>query len=312
MQQTDLQLLLDLLAIDSPVGDEGTMADWLTDYVEQNHGLDEPDGEVPRLTVKRLRDCVVATKGSPRVAIFCHIDTNGFTVGYDQELIAIGAPDVAAGDLMRQIGIKDGIVGTLTEVGEDEWEARGLDLEPGRRLVFARKPTVSQDVIEGPYLDNRAGLWATLKALQTLDSFAVAFTTGEETGGSGAAICARYLYDTFRITLALIADITWHTDDVHCGSGVAISRRDRWVPSQWLVDQVLRLAEKSGVPFQVEIESSGGSDGAGIERSGCPIDWIFVGAPQKRPHSATESLALNDLEAMAQMLGYLCRELSTR
>ena len=64
----------------------------------------------------------------------------------------------------------------------------------------------------------------------------------------------------------------------------------------------MALAEAWGHPFQREVESSGGSDGAYLERSGVPIDWVFVGAPERGPHTAAERLQAGDLRGMADLL----------
>jgi putative aminopeptidase FrvX len=148
--------------------------------------------------------------------------------------------------------------------------------------------------------------------LEQCTSVAVAFTTGEEHSGQGAFVCGRYLYERYGIDQALISDITWDTSDVRCGEGVAISLRDRMVPRQRFLDRVFAIAETSGLPFQREIESSGGSDGAYLQRSGFPIDWVFVGAPERHPHSDHEAVDTRDLEAMANMLVVLVEQLSGR
>jgi putative aminopeptidase FrvX len=300
-------LLTDLLAIDSPSGDESVMTDYLIDWILTNSNIElEVDPDAAGDQVVRLRNSLVVVKGDqPLVGIIAHIDTTGFTVGHDGILIPIGSPDAAPADLVRVIGDPNGSAGLLVDAGDGRWSVSDLEVSPGDRLVYAAKPIEDAGFIRSPYLDNRAGIWAALQALQACDRIAVAFTTGEETSTSGAITCARYLYDKLDITRAIIADITWDTEHVHCGAGVAISRRDRYVPSQDYVDQMIGMAAESGIPYQIEIESDGGSDGAGIERSGCPIDWAFIGAPEKRPHSATEEVCLADLDAMAKMLGHL-------
>lgn len=77
------------------------------------------------------------------------------------------------------------------------------------------------------------------------------------------------------------------------------------MPRQRFLNRVLALAETSGVPFQREIESSGGSDGAYIERSGVPMEWAFVGAPERKPHTSQERIAISDLRGMADLLTFL-------
>ena len=108
----------------------------------------------------------------------------------------------------------------------------------------------------------------------------------------------------------MIADLTWHTKHIKCGRGVAVSLRDSCLPRQRYLDRVLALAETSGLPFQREIESSGGSDGAALDRSGVPLDWVFVGAPEKGAHTARERVHVGDLQGMAALLVHLVNGLS--
>ena len=290
-----IELLFELLEIDSPSADEGPMADWIDAWVRSN---------CPEARIARLGDSLIALRGEmPSTAIFAHIDTTGFTLGYDSRLISIGSPAPEDGTPVRETrssseAPRRGIVRELEEV----WELAEADGVPGTRWVYATSPRQAGDQIVSPYLDNRAGVWAALNALTRCSSIAVAFTTGEEHSGQGAFVCGRYLYENYAIDQALISDITWDTEHVHCGKGVAISLRDRMMPRQRFLDRVLSIAERSGIPFQREIESSGGSDGAYLQRSGFPIDWVFVGAPEKHPHTDHEVVDVRDLDAMADML----------
>jgi putative aminopeptidase FrvX len=288
-----LDLLWKLLQIDSPAGDEGAMADWLVAEIETN---------MPSVRVERIGDSVIAVRGkAPTVAVFAHIDTIGFTLGYDRNLIRIGGPAPKDGVALRIAG---GDARGKLRVGKaGGWKLGGkANAEPGTRWVYAAEPKQSGDEITSPYLDNRAGVWAALQTLTRCENVAVAFTAGEEHSGHGALVCARRLYEGYAIYQALISDITWDTKHVHCGDGVAISLRDSMTPRQRYLERILALAEVSGVKYQREIESSGGSDGGYIQRSGFPIDWVFVGAPEKHPHTSAERVRISDLNAMADML----------
>lgn len=297
----DLPLLLDLLQIDSPSGDEGTMADWLESYVSR---------ELPDVRLIRVGDSLIAVRGNrPGVAIFAHIDTTGFTLGYGSALIPIGGPSPRGGDVVRRIGQTAAFSPiTVRRTGELVVRGKGVP-EPGSRLVYAASPAVDKSTICSPYLDNRAGVCAALSCLVNCTRIAVVFTAGEEHSGNGALVCAGIVYRELEISKALIADVTWDTAHVTCGRGVAISLRDRMVPRRRFLDRVLRIAAKSGIPHQLEIESSGGSDGGFLQRSGYPIDWVFIGAPEVAPHTARERVDLSDLEAMNSMLAAVALEL---
>jgi putative aminopeptidase FrvX len=156
---------------------------------------------------------------------------------------------------------------------------------PGSAWIYAEPLRREGSRLVGPYLDNRAGVWSALRVLERAPAVLVVFTTGEEHSGRGALIAARALVEEFHVAQALISDITWHTEHVHCGRGPAVSLRDRFLPRQAYLERVLAAAEAAGVPYQREVEGEGSSDGGWIERSGYPLDWVFVGAPQKRSHT---------------------------
>lgn len=297
-----LDLLWELLKLDSPSGDEGAFADWLMDWTQR---------ELPDVRLERIGDSVIALRGErPAVALFAHTDTTGWTLGYHKRLIRIGGPDGRLSDSIRPAGMPN-TGNTLARRKDGTWRVKGkTDAPPGSRWVYAAEPQQDDDVITSPYLDNRAGVWAALQALTRCPRIAAAFTVGEEHSGKGAAVCARRLAEAHGITQALIADITWHTKHIRCGHGPAISLRDAYVPRRRYLDRVLSIAEEWGQPVQREIESEGSSDGGFIERSGAPIDWVFVGAPEKRPHTASESIHSADLHGMANLLTHLVNGLS--
>ncbi|MDR3707246.1 MAG: M20/M25/M40 family metallo-hydrolase [Capsulimonadaceae bacterium] len=252
-----------------------------------------------------LHEAILDT--SPSIAVFSHVDTTGFTLGYEGVLIPIGSPAFEAGDAVRSVGTSGR--GMQVRWMKEHGVLKDGDDRPGSRFVYAAKPSLDGLMLTAPYLDNRAGLWAALETLRRCPNVVVAFTSGEETSGRGARVCARYLHDEMNIRSALIADITWDTKHVHCGEGPAISLRDACVPNRRFVDKVAGLAAESGIPRQLEIESDGGSDGMHIERGSHPIDWTFVGAPEKFAHSSHECLSLTDLSNMANLLEYLVNHL---
>ena len=297
-------LLLELLAQDSPAGDEGPLADWLEVWLAR---------EVPGARTERLGDALLAVRGDrPAMSVFAHTDTTGWTQGYDTLLVRIGGPDGKAGDGIRPAHEADAGHTLAPRKGEEHgWRIKGnVETPPGTRWVYAATPEVKNGQLRSPYLDNRGGLWAALLALKACPNIAVALTTGEEVGGPGAVVCARRLSDAYGIQQALISDLTWHTKHIKRGRGPAVSLRDSSVPRQRYLERVLTLAEASGLPWQREVESSGGSDGASIDRAGVPMDWVFVGAPEKDPHTACERAHLGDLDNMAALLTFLVNGLS--
>jgi putative aminopeptidase FrvX len=294
-----MERLRQLQEIEGVSGDEGRVADYVAAILAR----------VSDACVRRIGDNLIVTRGTPRVALFAHLDTVGFTLGYDDELIRIGSPRVDGGEAIRStIGGKTWR-GTVTRDEGGMRLAGAGDAPPGSRWVYDAPLEWEGDEITGAYLDNRAGVWSAMGVVERCADVAVAFTVGEEHSGRGAALCGRILWDELGIPQALISDITWHTEHVHRGRGPAVSLRDRLAPRQRFLDRVLQLAEASGIPYQREIESDGSSDGGVLERTGSPIDWCFVGAAQESPHTPREIVQWSDLEKMVELYVYLVERL---
>lgn len=302
LEHTDT--LAALVAVSGVSGDEAQIAAHLEGLLQG----------VPGLTLHHLGDNLVAVKGTPHVAIFAHTDTVGWTLGYHRALVPVGSPRGKDRDELRcasglsgRLRIEDGKTELRRVRDADGKKAKPV---PGTRWVYAAPTVMEDDVVTSPYLDDRAGVWCALRALARCQNIAVAFCTGEEQHGHGARVCGDYLFRTHNITQALIADLTWHTDDTPNGKGVVVSLRDAFCPRQVFLDRVLSLAAESGVPCQREVQSAGSSDGGHLLRSAVPIDWVFIGAPEEHPHTAHERAHLSDLNAMADLLAFLGDRLS--
>ena len=196
-----------LLALPSPSGDEGAIAEWL-----QN----EAGRVAPGAALTRLGDNLLVVRGNPRAAIFAHTDTTGFTLGYRDALLPIGEPSPHDEEPVRAVvPFPDGTHARgrlrVDEPGEDETyrlENPDAPALPGTRWVYDRPATRDNGTLTAPYLDNRAGVWCALRALERSPNVAVAFSTGEEQHGHGARVCAHWLYANLQITQTLIADMT--------------------------------------------------------------------------------------------------------
>lgn len=296
-----MDLLTQLQQIPGPSGDEGRIADFVETHCRA----------LPGTEVRRLGDLVIAARGKPRVAIFAHIDTIGFTLAYRRVLFPIGGPRVEGGERLREVGgSRTATIQLRQEDGKTLWRLSLKGAEPGSRWVYADPLVFKKDQVSGPYLDNRAGVWNALQVLERVGDVAVLFTPGEEHTGRGALMGARIISQEMGISRALISDITWHTESIKNGKGPAISLRDQMPPRQRFLDEVLSAAADSRVPFQREVERAGGSDGHMIERSTYPVDWVFIGAPQKRSHTPREACHVPDLHAMVELYTHLIPALS--
>jgi len=303
-----MQLLKKLTEVRGASGDESRVKDFVLSYVTQNKHQWKV---MPTIIEGDLfQDCVLLVFGKPSTAIYAHMDSIGFTVGYDKELIKIGGPRIIEGTAL--VG-SDAIGEIETELMVIEHDSGDREIqyvsdrtiERGTNLTFQPNFRETDVYVQSPYLDNRLGMWNALKVAETIENGAIVFTTYEEHGGNSVSFCAKYLLDNFGVRQALISDITWVTNGVEHGGGVAISMRDSWIPRRVYLNKIIELAKQSGVKFQLEVESAGGSDGTALQKSHLPIDWCFIGAPEDYVHTPDEKVYKTDIIAMVELYRYL-------
>ena len=103
-----MQLLKELVEVRGASGDEVAIKDFILKHIDSV----KADWTVqPQIFQgKGFQDAVVLVFGDqPTTAIFAHIDTIGFTVGYNNDLIKIGGPRTIDGTLL--VGTIDAAVG---------------------------------------------------------------------------------------------------------------------------------------------------------------------------------------------------------
>jgi putative aminopeptidase FrvX len=303
-----MELLKELTALRGASGDESRVKEFVINFVKQQQ---ENWKSKPTIIEGDLfQDCVLLIFGQPKTAIYAHMDSIGFTVGYDKELIKIGGPRIIEGTALVGSDSK-GEIETELMVIEHETGEREIQyvsdriIDRGTNLTFQPNFRETDVFVQSPYLDNRLGMWNALKVAETLENGAIVFTTYEEHGGNSVTFCAKYLLDNFGVRQALISDITWVTHGVIHGGGVAISMRDSWIPRKVYLNRIIELAQQSGVSFQLEVESAGGSDGTAIQKSHLPIDWCFIGAPEDNVHTPDEKVDKSDIIAMVELYRFL-------
>ncbi len=306
-----MELLKKLVEIRAAASDEAPMRDFLIDYVKANSANWKIQPELAY--GKGFQDCLILVFGEPRTAIYAHIDSIGFSVGYDKDLIKVGGPRTIDG--MELVGSdSQGEIETELIVIETE-EDRSIQyvsdrtLDRGTLLTFKPNFRETEEYVQSPYMDNRLGVWNALKVAESLENGAIVFSTYEEHGGNSVGFCAKYLYDKYNLTQNLISDITWVTSGVKHGGGVAISMRDKGLPRRSFLNKIIGLAKESGIDYQLEVESAGGSDGGVLQHSDLPMDWCFIGAAEDNVHTPDEKVFKYDIMTMVELYKYLMTRL---
>ncbi|MFT4603160.1 MAG: putative aminopeptidase FrvX [Arenicella sp.] len=301
-----------LVEVRGTSGDEGTIKDYILNYIEINQDNWKVKPQV--IQGKGFQDAFILIFGKPTTAIFAHIDTIGFMVGYDNDLVRIGGPRIIDGTEL--VGADSyGEISTELMIIDHEDETRTFKclseriIERGTILTFKPNFRLTDNFVQSPYMDNRLGVWNALKVAETLENGALVFSTYEEQGGGSVGFLGNYLIKEHGVYQALISDITWVTPGIKAGGGVAISLHDKGVPRRSFVNKIVAIAKESKIPYQIEVESGGGSDGTMLQSTDLAFDWCFIGAPEQHVHSPDEKVHLRDLEGMTKLYTELMKKL---
>lgn len=302
-----MKLLQQLCEIPAPSGDEFAMKKFLLSYIKKEQKKWKTK---PEIFQDGIQDCLILKFGKPRTAVFAHIDSIGFTVRYANQLLPIGSPDADAGT--KLVGEDSlGPIECELEFDNDRhaFYKFGRQIDRGTTLTYKIDFRDSKQFIQSAYLDNRLGVYNALKVAESLKDGVIVFSCWEEHGGGSVPYLAKFIYEKWNVQQALISDITWTSDGVFPGKGVAISMRDRNLPRKNYLDRIISIAKKRKVDFQLEVEGAGSSDGRELQTSHYPFDWCFVGAPEHAPHSPHEKVHKHDIKTMIELYAWLMKDL---
>jgi putative aminopeptidase FrvX len=304
----DFSVLEQMCKIHAPSGSEYKMTEFLLDYIQENQANWEVQPTI--LSNGAFQDSIILVFGKPKTAIFAHIDSIGFTVGYGSQLIRIGGPQAETGYILVGEDSKGPIECELfkDEDGDISY-THHREIERGTTLTFKCDFRNENGFIESCYLDNRLGVFNALKIAENLEDGIICFSCYEEHGGGSAQFLGKYIYENYNVNNALISDITWVTSGVQHGNGVAISMRDSGIPRRKFLNQIIKIAKESQIPFQLEVESAGGSDGNVLHNSPYPFQWCFIGAAEDNVHSPYEKVAIQDFKTMLDLYSLLMLKL---
>jgi putative aminopeptidase FrvX len=302
-----MKLLKDLLEIQSVSGDESPMQKFLINHILQRMTSWKV---LPKVYQgEDFHDCILLKFGNPRTAVFAHIDTIGFMTRYENQLISIGGPELEDGILLCGKDSLGPIICKLKNLEGELFHDLPRAIDRGTCLSFVQNVRIDDEFIQAAYLDNRLGIYNALQICEDLEDGWVVFSTYEEHGGGSMPYLLKFIMEVAPVKQALISDITWVTEGVEHAKGVVISIRDRYIPRRSFINKIITLAHESGIPFQLEVEDVGGSDGREIQFSPYAIDWCFIGAPEDHVHSPNEKVALTDLTSMTELYRFLMQRL---
>lgn len=305
-------------ACHGPSGDEDEIARMLWK-------LAEPLGdEIWRDTMGNL---IVHRRGrGPKLLFAAHMDSIGFIVTHIEDNGTLrfgklgglevesclhvpvrfrsGVRGVVAID--EDVSLKDASLADLfIEIGaKDRAEAEKL-VSIGDTAVYDAPPFQNGDLLFSPYLDNRISCLAMLMAMEQIkespNDLYFAFTVQEEVGMRGAKTAAWAIEPDY----SLVMDVTPADEKVGSSKtrgGAAIKVKDRSVIcSREVVSRLRAVAEREGIPFQMDVLRAGGTDAGSIHVSRGGVLTGGVSIPCRWAHSMMSAVAPADVEACARL-----------
>ena len=301
-------LLESLCNVHSPSGDEQNMKRFILNFVNEHSGKWMVKPQI--FHGEEFQDCLVLVFGKPEVAAIAHMDTTGFTVRYQDQLVPIGGPEVTGDEILTGSDVLGEIECKLALNTERQLHYKfGRAIVSGTSLVFKNNFAEDHAYFYTPYLDNRVGIYNLLKIAEKIENGVLVFSCWEEHGGGSVPFLVKFLYEKYKIKKMLVSDITWISDGVGFNDGVVISFRDKNIPRRSFINRIRNLAIENEIPFQVEVEAYGSSDAREIQLSPYPIDWCFIGPPLENAHSNHEKISKKDLKSMISLYQLLMSQL---
>ena len=172
---------------------------------------------------------------------------------------------------------------------------------------------MSGDLVNGPAMDDRCGLWVVIEAFRRAVkeklacSLYVASTVQEEVGLRGAKTAA-YSIDPH---VGIAVDVTHATDcpsidkrqqgEIKIGAGPVIFRGPNMSPI--VVDRLIELCIKREIPYQLAaIGRAAPNDSNALQTTRGGVATGLVSLPNRYMHSPVEVVSLGDLEDAANLL----------
>jgi len=289
-----------------------------------------------------------------RILLAAHADQIGAIVtGADERgFVQIGAAGFIDAELLpgrfvvvhTSAGPRDAVVGRLPndfireqdrgkvvqfedlwlDVGAESREAALAAVQIGDPVTFGPHfSEISPGRYASPALDNRAGVYAAFRALESLAEdcegicVTAAATVGEETSFLGARRLTRELHPQFII----VVDVMWASDhpsitpqraggDVRLGRGPTVCRGAG--ANEDLGALIRDEAAKEGVPVQARAAAGETLTDADELAATPDAATALIGIPLRYMHTAAEVVSGDDVENSVRLLTAVARRLAQR
>ena len=204
-------------------------------------------------------------------------------------------------------------------------EAEEFGISPGDPVapVSAFTPMTREDWFMAKAFDNRVGMAGVIQAGEILAGSAhpnrlvLCGTVQEEVGLRGAKTAAAAARPDVAIVLeGPPADDTpgfvRGESQGRLGGGVQIRMFDPTaIANPRLADLAIRTAREEGIPYQVTVRRSGGTDAGSFHLANDGVPSLVLGVPARYIHSHNSIIDLNDYLHMVALATALVRRLDT-
>ncbi len=198
---------------------------------------------------------------------------------------------------------------------KDQAEARSqVRIGDPVTLLLQFRPLLGSRV-SGPGMDNKSGMWTVMESLRRASMDALPLnchlhsvaTVQEEIGLRGAKTAA----GSIDPSVAIAVDVTHASDcptidkqqqgDIRLGNGPVIFRGPNINPK--VAARLIELAEDHSIPYQLAaVGRATPNDANVLQIHGGGVATGLVAVPNRYMHSAVETISLDDLDHIAELL----------
>lgn len=318
-----MQLLEKLVRCASPSGRESTVRNIIEK--ELKDFCDE-------IFTDTLGNLICHKKGSgKKLMLAAHMDEIGFMVNYIDEKGFLRFSTIGGvtkyNTINSTVEFTNGTKGKISyenkenpstvsfekmymDIGASTKEETESRVQIGDMAVYSGNFALTGKRIMGKALDDRAGCWALIHAMKNAtstnnDVYAV-FTVQEEVGLRGAKTAANLINPDLAIAVDVsnVGDTPESTElNLRLGKGPAIKMKDAsYIIHEKVRNLLLDAAKETGIDYQLEAASYGGTDSGAIHLSGGGVPSGTISIPTRYIHSANEIIDRQDLETTSILL----------
>ncbi|WP_232701191.1 M42 family metallopeptidase [Halobacterium wangiae] len=190
-------------------------------------------------------------------------------------------------------------------------EAASERVHVGDRVTLTQRLEPVGSLVTGKALDNRVSVYAMLKAMERVDPDVTVHyvaTTQEEVGLRGAEAVGFDVAPDLVLNLDTTAandipQFIYEEDYItEVGEGAAVKFKDGVVlPNPKVVDHLLDVAQRRGIPHQREVLTAGGTDTGPFQRTHGATPVGAISTPTRYLHSPTEAVHTDDVDAVVDL-----------